>query len=143
VVAIQFFILAPYVGVEADRALVNGSHPEESMLGIALDASSVAILPLLGSAPHLIRAQTREREARRDDAERRHPEIALPFRSAPVWHLPSLLGLGVEHAPVARLDAVVVHVVERVRLESAVGVRAGAIQAAVDVHDVVVPVARP
>jgi len=31
-VAIQFFILAPYVGVEAVRALVNGSHPDESMV---------------------------------------------------------------------------------------------------------------
>ena len=43
---------------------------------------------------------------------------------AGVWHLPSLLGLGVEHAPVARLDAVAVHVVEGVRLEPAVGARA-------------------
>jgi divalent metal cation (Fe/Co/Zn/Cd) transporter len=53
-VAIQFFILAPYVGVEAIRALVNGSHPKESMVGIALAASSVVIMPLLGRAKQRI-----------------------------------------------------------------------------------------
>jgi Cation efflux family len=49
-VAFQFFILAPYVAVEAIRALVNGSHAEESMVGIALAASSVVFMPLLGRA---------------------------------------------------------------------------------------------
>jgi divalent metal cation (Fe/Co/Zn/Cd) transporter len=53
-VAIQFFILAPYVSVEAVRALVNGSHPEESMVGIALAASSVVVMPLLGRAKQRI-----------------------------------------------------------------------------------------
>ena len=47
-VAAQFFILAPYVAVEATRALVNGSHAEESMVGIALAASSVVVMPWLG-----------------------------------------------------------------------------------------------
>ena len=53
-VAVQFFILAPYVGVEAIRALVNGSHAEESVVGIALAASSVVIMPLLGRAKQRI-----------------------------------------------------------------------------------------
>jgi divalent metal cation (Fe/Co/Zn/Cd) transporter len=53
-VAVQFFILAPYVAVEAMRALVNGSHAEESMVGIALAASSVAVMPLLGRAKQRI-----------------------------------------------------------------------------------------
>ena len=53
-VAIQFFILAPYVGVEAIRALVNGSHPDESMVGIALAASSVLVMPYLGRAKQRI-----------------------------------------------------------------------------------------
>jgi divalent metal cation (Fe/Co/Zn/Cd) transporter len=53
-VAIQFFILAPYVGVEAVRSLINGNHPEESMVGIALAASSVVIMPVLGRAKQRI-----------------------------------------------------------------------------------------
>jgi divalent metal cation (Fe/Co/Zn/Cd) transporter len=53
-VAVQFFILAPYVAVEAVRALVNGSHPDESVVGIALAASSLVVMPLLGRAKQRI-----------------------------------------------------------------------------------------
>lgn len=49
-VAVQFFVLAPYVGIESVRALVNGERPEESVVGIALAAGSVVIMPLLGIA---------------------------------------------------------------------------------------------
>ena len=53
-VAIQFFILAPYVGIEAVRALINQSHPDESMVGIVLAASSVIVMPWLGRAKQRI-----------------------------------------------------------------------------------------
>jgi divalent metal cation (Fe/Co/Zn/Cd) transporter len=53
-VAIQFFILAPYVGVEAFRSLLNGDRPEESIVGIALATSSVVVMPLLGRAKRRI-----------------------------------------------------------------------------------------
>ena len=53
-VAIQFFILAPYVGVESVRALLDGSHAEESIVGIALAASSLVLMPLLGRAKQRI-----------------------------------------------------------------------------------------
>jgi divalent metal cation (Fe/Co/Zn/Cd) transporter len=53
-VAVQFFILAPYVAVEAIRALVNGSHAEESVVGIALAGSSLVVMPLLGRAKQRI-----------------------------------------------------------------------------------------
>jgi divalent metal cation (Fe/Co/Zn/Cd) transporter len=53
-VAIQFFILAPYVGIEAIRALINSNHPEESLVGIALAASSIVAMPLLGRAKQRI-----------------------------------------------------------------------------------------
>ena len=49
-VAIQFFILAPYVGFEAIKALVTGEHSDVSWLGIGLSASSLVIMPLLGIA---------------------------------------------------------------------------------------------
>ena len=47
-VAIQFFILAPYVAVESVRALFTGHHAEVSWLGIALAASSLVVMPYLG-----------------------------------------------------------------------------------------------
>jgi divalent metal cation (Fe/Co/Zn/Cd) transporter len=49
-VAVQFFLLAPYVAFESVKALVAGEHPETSVLGIALSASSVVIMPYLGVA---------------------------------------------------------------------------------------------
>jgi divalent metal cation (Fe/Co/Zn/Cd) transporter len=49
-VAIQFFLLAPYVGFESLKALVGGERPEASWLGIALAASSLLVMPYLGIA---------------------------------------------------------------------------------------------
>ena len=49
-VAIQFFVLAPYVGFESIRALVGGEHPGVSWLGIGLAASSLVVMPYLGIA---------------------------------------------------------------------------------------------
>jgi len=56
-VAIQFFILAPYVSFESVRALVTGHHPEESVVGIALAASSLIVMPWLGRAKQRIGAR--------------------------------------------------------------------------------------
>jgi divalent metal cation (Fe/Co/Zn/Cd) transporter len=49
-VAIQFFLLAPYVGVESIRALAGGEHPAVSPVGIALAVGSVIFMPMLGIA---------------------------------------------------------------------------------------------
>jgi divalent metal cation (Fe/Co/Zn/Cd) transporter len=49
-VAVQFFILAPYVGAESVRALVGGEHPDVSWLGIGLSITSVIVMPALGIA---------------------------------------------------------------------------------------------
>jgi divalent metal cation (Fe/Co/Zn/Cd) transporter len=49
-VAIQFFLLAPYVGYESVDALVSGDRPEVSVMGIALAIGSVILMPLLGIA---------------------------------------------------------------------------------------------
>jgi divalent metal cation (Fe/Co/Zn/Cd) transporter len=49
-VALQFFVLAPYVGYESVTALTEGERPEVSWLGIALSASSVVVMPYLGLA---------------------------------------------------------------------------------------------
>jgi divalent metal cation (Fe/Co/Zn/Cd) transporter len=49
-VAFQFFVLAPYVGFESVKALIEGERPDVTVLGIALSASSVVIMPYLGVA---------------------------------------------------------------------------------------------
>jgi divalent metal cation (Fe/Co/Zn/Cd) transporter len=49
-VAIQFFLLAPYVAVESARALIGGEHADSSPVGIALAIGSVILMPLLGIA---------------------------------------------------------------------------------------------
>jgi divalent metal cation (Fe/Co/Zn/Cd) transporter len=49
-VAIQFFVLAPYVAFESVKALAAAEHADTSMLGIALAASSVMVMPYLGVA---------------------------------------------------------------------------------------------
>jgi divalent metal cation (Fe/Co/Zn/Cd) transporter len=53
-VAVQFFILAPYVGIEAVRSLIDGHRPDESLVGIALAASSLVLMPVLGRAKQRI-----------------------------------------------------------------------------------------
>jgi divalent metal cation (Fe/Co/Zn/Cd) transporter len=56
-VAIQFFILAPYVTVESVRALLGAEHPEVSVLGMALAIFSLVTMPLLGIAKQRIAEQ--------------------------------------------------------------------------------------
>lgn len=56
-VAIQFFVLAPYVAVESVRALVNGDRPDETLIGILLAAGSVVFMPMLGIAKQRIADQ--------------------------------------------------------------------------------------
>lgn len=56
-VAVQFFLLAPFITFEAMRDLLGGHHPEASRVGIALAASSVVLMPLLGVAKQRIGAR--------------------------------------------------------------------------------------
>jgi divalent metal cation (Fe/Co/Zn/Cd) transporter len=49
-VAVQFFLLAPYVGFESIRALVTGTHPDVSWVGVGLAIGSVIVMPMLGIA---------------------------------------------------------------------------------------------
>jgi divalent metal cation (Fe/Co/Zn/Cd) transporter len=49
-VAVQFFLLAPYVAFEAIHKLVGGEQPEVSWIGIALVTSSMIGMPFLGVA---------------------------------------------------------------------------------------------
>lgn len=49
-VAVQFFLLAPYVAFESIKALAAGEHPDVTWVGIALAAGSVVLMPALGIA---------------------------------------------------------------------------------------------
>ena len=49
-IAVSFFLLAAYVGVEALRTLVNADHPAASWVGIGLAAFTAPTMPLLAYA---------------------------------------------------------------------------------------------
>jgi hypothetical protein len=49
-VAVSFFLLAPYVAIEAVQQLAAGNHPETSWVGIGLSISSLIVMPWLGVA---------------------------------------------------------------------------------------------
>lgn len=48
--AVSFFALAGYVGFESIRALVSGSDPDASPVGIALAAVSLVVMPFISFA---------------------------------------------------------------------------------------------
>src|SRR6266542_3100567 len=59
-VAVSFFVLAAYVGVESVRTFLGGHHPETSWVGIGLAAFTAPTMPLLARAKqrvgHALRA---------------------------------------------------------------------------------------
>ena len=50
IIAVSFFALAAYVGVESVRALVSGHQAEHSTVGLILAAVSLAVMPFLSAA---------------------------------------------------------------------------------------------
>jgi divalent metal cation (Fe/Co/Zn/Cd) transporter len=56
-VAIQFFVLAPYVAVESVRTLAGGEHPAASLAGIVLALGSVVFMPILAVAKQRLAVQ--------------------------------------------------------------------------------------
>jgi len=56
-VAIQFFLLAPYVAYEGLTALINSEHPDASWIGIGLAVVSLITMPYLGRAKEKIGEQ--------------------------------------------------------------------------------------
>jgi divalent metal cation (Fe/Co/Zn/Cd) transporter len=56
-VAVQFFVLAPYVAGEAVHALATGHEAETSWLGIGLTIASAAFMPAFGLAKRRVGAR--------------------------------------------------------------------------------------
>jgi divalent metal cation (Fe/Co/Zn/Cd) transporter len=65
-IALAMFLVALYIGVQAGRALVEGSHPESSAIGVVLAALSLAVLPWLGARKLAVAAQLRSPALRGD-----------------------------------------------------------------------------
>ena len=63
-VAVQFFLLAPYVGYQALHALATGDRPDASWIGIALALTSAVGMPMLGIAKRRIGEQLGSRATR-------------------------------------------------------------------------------
>ena len=56
-VGVSFFLLAPYIAVDAIFTLANSSHPETSWVGVGLAMVSIVLMPLLGRAKASLGAQ--------------------------------------------------------------------------------------
>ena len=56
-VAVSFFLLAPYIAFESVRVLVTGHEAETSWLGIGLTIASAALMPAFGIAKRRVGAQ--------------------------------------------------------------------------------------
>ncbi len=56
-VAVSFYLLAPYIAVEAIRALVAGDRAETSIIGLVLTAGTAVFEPALGVAKRRIGAR--------------------------------------------------------------------------------------
>jgi divalent metal cation (Fe/Co/Zn/Cd) transporter len=53
-IAVSFYVLAAYIGVEAIRTLIGGTEPNASWVGIGLAAFTAATMPLLAVAKRRI-----------------------------------------------------------------------------------------
>jgi divalent metal cation (Fe/Co/Zn/Cd) transporter len=51
-VALSFWLTAPYVAAESVHHLLGGHHAESSVIGMALTAASLVLMPILGRAKH-------------------------------------------------------------------------------------------
>ncbi|BBX74595.1 cation transporter [Mycobacterium shinjukuense] len=56
-VAVSFWLIAPYIAVESVRQLSGGRPAEASVIGIALTAIALLLMPILGRANHTVGAR--------------------------------------------------------------------------------------
>jgi divalent metal cation (Fe/Co/Zn/Cd) transporter len=56
-IAISYFVLVAYIGIESIRTFVDGSHPSVSWVGIGLAAFTALTMPLLAIAKHRVGAK--------------------------------------------------------------------------------------
>lgn len=71
IVAVTFFVLAAYVGVEGVRALVGGDTPDSSPVSVALLVASVIVMPVLAATKRRVGLQLGDNLILADAAETR------------------------------------------------------------------------
>lgn len=69
IVAVTFFLLAIYVGIESGKALLFREAPKKSLIGIALTAVSVVVMPFLAFAKRGVAKELKSRALAADSAE--------------------------------------------------------------------------
>jgi divalent metal cation (Fe/Co/Zn/Cd) transporter len=106
-VAVSFWLLAPYIAVEAIRDLIGGHRAETTVVGLVLAASSLFVMPALGYARRRLGARLGSarlgRHRRRGCAElpvrrpgRRRAHWPWGQRRWPSgWWLDPVIGLGI------------------------------------------------
>lgn len=70
-IAVTFFALAAYVVIEGARDLITGATPDTSVVGIALTAASIVVMPWLARAKRRVGEQLGSRLVIADAAETR------------------------------------------------------------------------
>jgi divalent metal cation (Fe/Co/Zn/Cd) transporter len=70
-IALTFFALAAYVTVDGIRALVAGDRPDVSIVGIAVLAASVVVMPVLAALKYRVGHRLNDRLILADAAETR------------------------------------------------------------------------
>ncbi|UQX13001.1 cation transporter [Candidatus Mycobacterium methanotrophicum] len=56
-VALSFWLSAPYIGAESIHHLFDAHHADVSVIGMALTAASLVLMPILGRAKHALAGQ--------------------------------------------------------------------------------------
>ncbi|OMB98612.1 hypothetical protein A5732_04840 [Mycobacterium colombiense] len=56
-IAVSFWLIAPYIAAESVHNLLTGARPETSVIGIALTALALVVMPLLGWAKQQLGAR--------------------------------------------------------------------------------------
>ena len=56
-VAVSFWLTAPYIAADSVRHLADGHHADTSVIGIALTALALVLMPMLGWANHRVGAR--------------------------------------------------------------------------------------
>jgi divalent metal cation (Fe/Co/Zn/Cd) transporter len=68
-IAVSFFVLAAYVGVESIRVLISGHHASASWVGIGLAAVTTVTMPLLARAKRKVGDQLRSSATVKEGAQ--------------------------------------------------------------------------
>jgi len=92
-VAVSFWLLAPYVAAESVRDLVIAHRPRTTTLGIALTAVSLVVMPGLGRAKHRLGALLGSASTAGEGTQTFSVRL-LPLPSSSVWLPTSSSGRG-------------------------------------------------